>query len=142
MIPLKEFVPKDIIFTLGGVPIQGFEEGGFITISKVEDSFSFKSGIEGDGIRINKQNNFYSVTFTLLMTSASNDYLSALATADNFTPGVGKVGISINNLRGRELFAATEAWVTKLADTAYSGAADPKQWVMNVFNPVYNPGGS
>ena len=139
---MKEYVPKEILMTLGGITIDGFEEGSFITISKTEDNFSVKSGIGGEGVRINKQNNFYTIEITLLSVSSSNDYLSALATADSLVPGTGKVPVTINNGVCRDLFGAAECWVVKPADTTYSDAADPKVWTFGAFNPAYFPGGS
>lgn len=139
---MKTFAPKEVNFTFGGVPISGFEEGSFITITKVEDNWSAKSGINGDAIRVLKTNFLYTVEVTLMFTSDSNDYLSALTTADANIPGTGLVSISINNGLGRDLFASDQAWVIKPADTTYSDAADPKTWTIMAYNPGYFVGGS
>lgn len=139
---MKTFAPKEVICTLGGIPIGGFEEGTFITISKADDNWTAKSGINGDAIRILKTAFIYNVEFTLMFTSDSNDYLSALATADANIPGTGLVPLTINNGLGRDLFASDQAWIVKPADTVYSDAADPKVWTLMAYNPNYFVAGS
>ena len=138
---LFTYDPAQILVTMGGVPISGFESGTFVTIEKVEDNWSAKSGIEGDAVRILKTDYLYNVTLTLMYTSASNDYLSALATADANLPGSGLVPLEIKNGLGRSLFVTTQSWVVKPASTNYSDAADPREWGLQSYKPLYFAGG-
>ena len=134
---LSTYAPSEINVSLGGVPISGFEVGTFVNIEKVEDTWSNKSGIGGEGIRILKKDNFYTVTFTLIYSSASNDYLNGLVQADELLPGSGLVPILIEDGLGRTSFSSSEAWVVKKATTAFSDAADPREWMVHVYSPQY-----
>lgn len=139
---LFTYVPSEVNCIVGSIPVSGFETGTFIEINKVEDSWSAKSGIGGDAIRILKVDKLYTVTLTLHYGSASNDYLSGLATADVLVPGSGLVPISIDDGLGRTTFVSSEAWVQTTATTGFSDAADPRKWVIQVYNPEYVVAGS
>lgn len=135
MATLSTYSPNDVMVTLGGIPISGFEEGSFITIAKAENNWSFKGGINGDGLRILKKHNLFTVEFTLMFSSSSNTYLGALALADYQLPGAGLVPISIKNGSGTDSFASPQAWIVKPADTTYSDVGDPKVWNIEAYLP-------
>jgi hypothetical protein len=112
---LKTYDPTLVTISFGAVPLVGFADGTFISASRTEDSFTHKVGADGSGARSKTANKSGLVTVTLLQTSSSNDYLSALNVADELS-NAGVLPLLIKDAGGTSLLFAAEAYIVKPPD--------------------------
>ena len=142
MSDLHTYNPDRIVVVFGGADIHGFSDGTFVEIQQLSDGISSKSGADGEIARAISQDNRHQVTITLLQTSGSNDVLSGYYEADRLTCGGTLLPILIQDLCGRTLFSAAEAWVVKKPNTVYSNEVSDRQWVIQTGKPLYFIGGN
>lgn len=65
--------------TIGGFPINGFQDGSTIVIEFDADAMSRQVDVDGRNVVFNKSNNYLGrVTFTLNEGSAANDFLTGI----------------------------------------------------------------
>lgn len=138
---MTDYDPSEIVANYGGAPINGFATGTFISVAKNVDTWSTQSGIGGEGIFIKNNDNFWTITFTLMANSASNDYLSGMADSDIHLAGYGFLPIYIKNNLGRELFTSPSVKIAKMTDLNYSDAAESKVWTLLAYYGVAYNGG-
>ncbi len=122
--------PKKVIVSFGGVEIGGFGEDSIIKVSPMGDGISSVVGCSGDVVRTISPDNRHEVTLTLLQSSASNDYLSAIYQRDKRV-GDGVLPLLIKDLSGRMTFFDSAAWVTKQPEVNRGNTANPNEWVLN-----------
>lgn len=138
---LTDYDPAEVLVSFGGITIEGFQTGTFVNIVKTADTWATVSGIAGEGMFVKANDPWYDVTFTLMANAASNDYLSALWTADLNLTGTGLLPLAIKNNLGREFFTSTSARIVKVADLAFSDAGDPKTWNIKCYKAAFFNGG-
>lgn len=135
--------PDSVLIVIGGIPITGAADGTFVEISAVSDGVSSVSGADGEIARAIGTDNRHSVNISLLQTSASNDVMSTLYSLDRKTSGGAAFPVLIQDLSGRTLFAASQAWIKKSANMNLSKGIEARQWMMETGEPaVYNIGGN
>lgn len=141
----SQYVPARTKCNIGGVAIKGFAADTFITITKDEDSFALSKGINGETTRTLIVDNCYTVEITLMRSSKSNDYLSALCNADMNpdTMGAGVVPVFIQGDRSRETFVASQAYIVKLPDEEYNNGEDgSRTWQIQCVDGKFHAGGA
>lgn len=127
----KQYAPHNNTMIVGGVPILGFSKGTFIKIEKREDSVDVIAGIGGFATFVHMLDPVHTVEFVLEYGSDSNDYLSALAAANDRVPGSGVVGTVIKNQMGRGFFTAAESALMKQPNTEETDTqGNPKTWTL------------
>lgn len=143
MATFRNYDPGRNLVVLNGVLIQGFGEGTFIKVSRMTPTFSSKVGAGGDVVRAKSRDRRLKVEITLMQSSPSNDYLSALCVADeNVDAGVGAVGpFLMKELNGTTLCAGAAAWVTQPADAEYAADVSMRTWVLEVADGKMFVGG-
>lgn len=73
------YAPADQVCTVNGVPITGFAEGTFATVSWKNDVATLKVGADNHAaVSYKKGMGACEIAFKLLATSAANGYLSSL----------------------------------------------------------------
>lgn len=138
---MQNFDPKKIAVTVAGQLIHGFAKGTFVKIGRDEDGFSLMVGADGESTRAKNANKAGKFTFTLLATSASNDYLTSLHLADELS-GQSTFAVMVKDNRGTSLYAAATAWVVKPADAEWGVEAAQREWVIQTDELLPFAGGS
>lgn len=128
---LKTYDPKQVLVLVGGVPMGGFTDGAFVSVSRDEDSFTKVVGADGETSRSKRNNRSGSMTLTLHQTSPSNDVLSALAIADELS-NAGVVPVMVKDSSGRSILFSALGWIRKPADSSFSAEIEDREWVLDL----------
>lgn len=126
----KTYDPKQIVVTFNGVPIVGFADGTFISVSPSGDRFTKTVGADGEVGRSKSNDNTSEVTITLLQTSLSNDYLNSQMLLDKLTNS-GKGTLQIKDMAGTSVHFWKEAWIKTPPDGEYSKEISERSWVFD-----------
>ena len=121
--------PKLVSMIVGGNIMSGFGDGTFIKVSRNEQAFNLKVGVDGEGTRAKSNNKSGKYEITLMMSSDSNDELSALAAADELS-GTGAVPVLLRDGSGRTVCASATGWVQKIGDREFQKEASTVTWVI------------
>lgn len=113
---------------LGGV-LTGFADGTFISAERNEDGFTLMVGASGEAARAQSRNRSGKVTFTVMSTSQTNDFLSAIAAADELL-GTGVGEFQMVELGGTTLLHASNAWISKLPKVERGKEISTVEWVI------------
>jgi hypothetical protein len=125
------------------IPVQGYADGDFLTITYETDAFSDVAGTDGEVARSKTNDRRATVEIILMSTSPTNDLLSAVHLADINTPGGAGVGaFLVTDLNGTSLFTAGNAWVQKAPDVTYGREANERTWTLRVDSLVAFTGGN
>lgn len=138
--PLYTVDPGKVKISIGGVPLSGFGEN-ISEIEYDEDSFTLKTGCDAHATRVKNLNQNGKATIYLMQSSASNDVLDLLATKDR-TNGTGIVPFLLQDLSGRTVAAAPQAYVTKIANSAYGKDAKENTWMITLIDLKMNVRGN
>lgn len=140
---LKEYSADQVLVSVAGIPLQGFADGEFLTISFTSDHFESVAGADGEVTRSKTNDNRATVTVKLMQTSDSNDLLSALYNTDRkFPNGAGVGAFLVQDFNGRSLFAASECWIRKVPDISFDRTATEREWTFEIANLEYFQGGN
>lgn len=139
---LQNYSPEDVTVLLAGVkPIQGFIDGTFIEIDKNTQTFQPYRSADGKIAR-KKDNDFsYTVRFTLMSTSASNDVLDYLAKVDQLT-SMGKVPLIIKDQLGSTSFYSATTWIETIPTVTFSTGISERTWVLRSSQGILVNGGN
>lgn len=138
---VRNYDPKNVSVIVGGTSIKGFTDGTFIMAERSEQMWNMKVGVDGIATRAKSNNRSGKVTITLHQSSASNDFLSGLAIADELAPGgTGGVPLLIRDNNGTTLATAATAWVNKLANSEFGKEVANRVWVLETDTLVMNVG--
>jgi len=132
-----------VLVIVHGMPMSGFADGTFITITMINDGITTQVGADGEIARAINTDRRCTVTLTLQQTSVSNDFLSTLFNVDMLSCG-GRAGpILIQDLCGTTLFAASESWIVKPADIEFGKEITTRAWQIQTGAPAtYIVGGN
>lgn len=141
---MKVYSAAEVTCIFASIPIDGGRgDDEFVSIAKAEETFTYKAGVDGEGTRSESKNNYHTVTITLMRTSAANALLCAIYLGDVTIPGgAGIAPILVRDRQGLSVFAAAEAWITKLPDNVYAKEANTIAWVIGVHDPKNFIGGN
>ena len=128
---VKNYDPKMVIITFGGVPLTGFADGDFIEVS-ANDADGFKKQVGADGeVGIAKSaDNTHNVNFTIMQTSMTNEYLSSVRNTDKLT-GRAVLPLSITDLNGLSLHFWPQAWIKGDPTWGYGKELKERQWTFD-----------
>lgn len=144
---VRTYDPRNVQIILGGIPLSGFADGTFISVSQDEDRYTKTVGADGETSRARSNNKTATATITLKQTSQSNDVLSGLVLADDASNG-GVVPLMIKeNGTGATLVFAQAAWVQALPEVTYSKTVEDREWTIatsrcDIFVGGNSPSGS
>lgn len=141
MTTLATYIPEACTFLTYGIPIEGFVDGTFISITK--DVLPFTTVKSADGIvaRLYNSDQTYTITLTLYSGSDSNDVLTKLWQLDEITQR-GKFPLFIKDSSGSDLFFSATTWIESPASVVKSNAFEPRTWVFRSSSAVINIGGN
>lgn len=124
-----------VLVVVGGIPLTGLAEDTFVEITPAAARVTASVGADGEIARSINPNRMHTVTITLQATSASNDALSGLAFVDESTDGGGVFPILIQDLSGRTMFAASQAWISSLPSITFGAEAGEREWTITTGRP-------
>lgn len=128
---VRTYDPKQIILTVGGIPIGGYADGTFIGFEYDEDAFTKVTGADGITSR-SKSNNYAGfMAVTLAQTSPSNDVLSAIALADRLS-NTGVVPIIMKDIGGTTVLFSANGWVRKSSNVDEAKEISDREWTLDM----------
>lgn len=139
---VRTYDPSRVIVTVAAATLSGFAEDTFVNIEEIGDGVTSTVGADGEVARAMSADRRCRVTITLQQTSAGNDILSALLAADRLSGGNGLFPIAVADLRGRTVFASSEAWVVKNPAAEFGAQPGSREWTIETGNSAYFVGGN
>lgn len=136
-----EYRPDSVAVIVAGHIVEGFSDGTFVSVSRNENAFTLKVGNDGQPTRSKSPNKSGQIKITLQASSPSNDYLSALAIADEQT-SAGAVPVLVRDGSGRTVVAALQAWVQKMPTVEFGKEVSEREWIFESGAVTLNVGGS
>lgn len=134
---------NEVQVAFAGVPVQGYADGDFLTISHETDAFSDVVGTDGEVSRSKTNDRRATVEIILMSTSPTNDLFSAIYLADIKSPGGAGVGaLLVTDLNGTSLYTAGNAWIMKAPDVTYGREANERTWTIRVDKLIEFTGGN
>ena len=128
---VKSYDPKDVVVTIGGIPMSGFADGTFVNVNRLNDAFTSVSGADGEVSRAKSNDKRGEMTLTLAQTSLSNDVLSGIAQLDERL-NRGVVPIAIKDLSGTSTWFSGSGWIRKLPDSEFGKEIANREWVLDL----------
>lgn len=142
MSKIAVYSPQDVKVYLGGVyELDGFIEGTFIAIEKIDQLFSQKITSDGMVVRSHKGNMAYRVNITLANTSESNQVLTYLMLVD-FATQVGKFPLMIKDHQGSSLLFSPSTWIESQPKSNFGLSVEPREWTLVSPFATLNLGGN
>lgn len=142
---LAVFDASNVVMTWGAITIDGLADGTFVEIEQLEDSFTDKSGADGEVVRSKTQDRRFNINFTLLQSSQANALLSVQHNIDiNSANGDGVAALRVFDPSSGTVFNAPTAWIVKPSNIAYGKEDVDREWSMRAasgemqhgFNPA------
>ena len=142
MTSIKTYDPREVLVTIAGQIISGFEPGTFLTVTPDQAPFSDDYGVDGEAARWKPSNPFDTLTLTLRMSALSNEVLSNLHLGDLATNSV-VVPVLIQDLNsagaiGPTTLVAARAWINGPPPVQYGDSPLGRQWTIRMLNTLYN----
>lgn len=141
MTKLATYVPDACTFLAFGIPLDGFVEGTFISVTKDVVPFSSVKTPDGTMARMYNSDQTYTVSLTLHSGSDSNDVLTKLWQLDEITQR-GKFPIFIKDSSGTDLFFSLTSWIESPASIVKSTSFEGRTWTFKCASAVINIGGN
>ena len=131
---VKDYDPKKVTVSLGGINAEGFADGTFVSISRNNQTWSTVSGASGEVSR-SKSNDFSgTIELTLMQTSKTNDWLAAKLLADEGPDNAGKFAFGLIDANGTTIIGATECWVQQPPTVEYGKELGDRVWTLEAGN--------
>ena len=131
--PVHTYDPKNNVLTIDAVPMSGFADGTYITVTFDEDAFSKVVGADGEVSRAKSNNYSGSVVVTFMQTSMSNDVLSAIALLDKVS-NIGVVVVQLKEIGTKNFVMSADGWIRKMPDITYSKDIENREWTLDLAN--------
>lgn len=138
---LATYAPDKVSIVVGVAIAKGFADGTFINIEEISDGVASVAGADGEVARAMSADPRKKITLTLLQTSETNDVLSALYAADKISKNA-TFPFAMADLRGRTMFAASQAWVVKSANVELGKEVGAREWTLETADGVMFVGGN
>lgn len=141
----KPYNPNEVIIYLGGVLVDGFADGDFLSIEQQSPQFKEEVGTSGE-VAVSKTNDRrLKITVKTIQTSAANLAFSAMAqTARNSPASAGKLFMTfqMEDLSGKSICNATQAWIIGMAPATYDRTAKSREWEIHTADGDWIEGGN
>lgn len=140
MADIFNYCPDEVSCLIGGIlPVSGFIDGTFISVTK--DLVPFSSGRTADGMvgRIYNNDQTYTITLTLHCGSPSNDVLTKFWQLDEISQK-GKFPLFIKDRSGSDLLFSTNTWIEGLPTMSKSSSVDTRVWILRSSQAIINYG--
>lgn len=139
---LFSYCPEEVNALVAGfIPLTGFVDGTFISITKDVQPYSSARTADGTVSRLYNNDQTYTIEISLYNGSQSNDVLTKLWQLDEITQ-VGKFPLLIKDNSGSDLFFSTTSWIENPPVMAKSASVDTRTWTIKSSQAVINYGGN
>lgn len=133
----RTYSPKDVKISWGGWPIEGYADGTFVEASRNSPNSESTVGAAGDvGITFNADKTG-NVTITLMQTSDTNVFLSAVQLAQDKAGEIYRADMAITDKSGTFLGYVKAAHIVEPASLSLGDAQSPKVWTFYTENLDY-----
>lgn len=137
---LFTYIPESVVVLIAGIlPVEGFVDGTFISITKDVMPFTSVRTPDGTVSRMYNNDQTYTINLTLHSGSNSNDVLTKFWQLDEITQR-GKFPLLIKDNSGSDLFFSTNTWIEQLPSMSKSASVDERTWVLRSSQAVVNYG--
>ncbi len=124
---------NEVQVSFAAIPLNGWADGDFITITRESDTFTSVVGTDGAVSRSKTNDNRATVEVHLMNTSPSNAAMSAIALADREAPGGAGIGAFLCvDLNGTSLYTSGNAWIKRAPDPTFGREASERVWTLEV----------
>lgn len=135
--------PDRVSVIVGAAPIEGWQDGEFVTIEMSSPMFTDVVGVDGQVTRSKVMNRTATVTVKIMQSSKSNDILSGLLNADLAAPnGAGVVPFYMRDRSGRSLYTGVRCWVSEWPTVTMDRGALVREWKIRVADMEMFLGGN
>ena len=120
---------------IGGIPPEGYADGESVKFTPDGDDWNFQNGADGQTSRNRTNIKSGMLEITLLRTSATNTFFSALRSLDLATPGGALFPVIIKDTIGQTAINSDESCFVALPEAA-DGNGDPtsRVWQIKMMN--------
>lgn len=138
---VKTYSADQVTILVGPHIVTGFADGTFVRIEENGDGVTSVAGADGEVARSMSTDPRKKVTLTILQTSETNTYLSGLYALDKTTKNA-TFPLTVKDLRGRTMFAASTAWITKMANAEFGKEVGSREWTFETADGLFTVGGN
>jgi hypothetical protein len=139
---LTTYSPEDVDVLIAGVlKVSGFVDGTFVSIKKDVPIFTARESADGVISRVYRPSKTFTLTLHLASTSASNEVLSVLSTADAIT-NQAIFPVLVKDHLGSTLLFAQSAWIESTPDVDFGTSISERVWVIRCSNASLMVGGN
>lgn len=139
----KFFDADQVTVVIAGIPISGYADGEFLTITQEGDAFTDVVGTDGEVTRSKTKDYRATAELSLMQSSDSNDLLSAVYNTDReASNGAGVGAFLVRDRNGRALYTSDACWIQKAPDVSYDRTATNRTWVIRIANLLRFDGGN
>ena len=131
---VKVYSPSSIVFTFGGVTVEGWES---IQVEKDYPDFKLIPGIRGKNSRVRSKNTAATVTIELTQTSIFNEVFSTILKYDRIQGGM-RIQFILRDLLGKEVFTSDEAFIVSDATRSYGAEIGTRLWTISCLSSREN----
>jgi len=141
---MKIYSAAEHSFSFAGKAIEtGRGEDEFVSYEQDVPNFSTKSGVDGETTRSENKNTTTTLKLTLMQTSSSNGFLSAILNGDISIPGgAGIAPILVRDRQGTTVLMSPEAFIVGPPAVKRGKEVGMNEWTFKVIAPVRFDGGS
>lgn len=139
--PLHSYDPKNITLIYDQVVIEGFADGSFVNVEYNADSWTFRKGSDGNGVRSKTNDQSARFTITLMPGATGNLPLNRNLQADKVSNS-GVKPISLIDSSTGDFFVAEGAWVVREPGQDYQTEAQNREWILEADDVQSNYGAS
>jgi hypothetical protein len=133
---IKTYAPQEVRISWAGLPLTGFADGEFVTITPNSDLTDEVVGAQGDLALTKIANWTGTVTITLLQNAETNLYLSNIYAAQQRAADVVRENLTIVDPSGSTLYECRDAHLKTAAPVTLSDGQNAKSWVFFVGNMI------
>lgn len=138
---MKTYDPAEIHMELNNVPITGYADGTFVTVTPSSALYTKKVGAGGEAGRARMRDESATVKFSLLATDPCNDLLSALVIKDKRDNSGGGT-FQLADALGTTLITAPDAYVSKLPEVTFEKEIGVREWEVELLRADWFIGGT
>lgn len=138
---VRTFNPKQVLLSVGGVPISGYSDGTQISVERTEDTFTMTTGADGYTTRVKTNDRTASMTITLAQSSPSNDILSGFAALDELSDS-GVVPVLLKDNSGTSLVFSAQCWIRRYPTQDFAKSISNREWMIDMTDVEMFVGGN
>lgn len=136
---IANYCPDSVNCLAFGIPLNGFSDGTFISISKDKIPYGTIETPDGVTARLYTASQTYTIQLTFHRGSTSNDVLTKLWQLDELTKKA-KFPLFIKDLSGTDLFFSSNTWIESLPNMVQGSTFDSRTWVLRSSSAIVNIG--